>query len=174
MYTHLSPTQPTLVCVRSRVGPDQPAPGVGIGSGMAGIRILTACLMLLTACAGATPEPTRMVLSTDAGQFRISVISEPSPIPINEPFELSIAVERTDGSPAAGLTLDVDGWMPNHGHGMLRRAAVEDLGDGQYRVRGMLMHMGGLWELRVAVAWRETSDESFQILRDQGAFAVEL
>jgi hypothetical protein len=71
-------------------------------------------------------------------------------VPRNEDFELEVRVLR-DGEPVEEARLAVDAWMPDHGHGMLRRTAVEARGDGSFHVEGMLLHMRGLWLLRFDV-----------------------
>lgn len=81
-----------------------------------------------------------------SGRYRVRWRPLAGAVPTNEPFELELFLER-DGAPAAGVDVVVRGWMPDHGHGMLRRPEVEDRGDGSYLVRGMLLHMGGFWEL---------------------------
>ena len=108
------------------------------------------------------------------GRFMIEVRPDSGAIPLNEPFELLVRVEDEQQQGAETLTLDVDGFMPGHGHGMLRNSEVAREADGSYRVRGMLFHMGGEWELRVRVAWREERGEHFSIRSDEIAFPVVL
>ena len=49
------------------------------------------------------------------------------------------------------LTVAVDARMPAHQHGMKQVPSVHPLGDGRFRVEGMLLHMTGHWELYVDV-----------------------
>jgi len=75
-------------------------------------------------------------------------------VPRNEHFELLVRVyEKKDDDwiPLEGCRLGVSGWMPDHGHGMNVRPQSTEVGDGAYRVRGMLFHMGGHWQLFVDV-----------------------
>jgi hypothetical protein len=111
---------------------------------------------------------------TTAEGFQVRMIAEPSPVPLNEPFELVVEVLDAEGAPAEDVRLEVTGWMPDHGHGMLRATEVAPLGDGLHRVRGMLLHMGGLWEIHVAVIWEEGAEDYFQVRRDGVTFPVEL
>jgi len=53
--------------------------------------------------------------------------------------------------PAAARLLRVDATMPEHRHGMNYRPSVQALGDGVWRVEGLLWHMAGRWELRLDV-----------------------
>jgi len=74
-------------------------------------------------------------------------------VPKNEHFELEAWLFRGPGdedgelTPVPGVRLIVSGWMPEHGHGMIRQPQAIDQGDGSYLVRGMLFHMGGHWQL---------------------------
>ena len=72
-------------------------------------------------------------------------------IPVNEHFELDVWLFRVVGEaefePLRGATLVVSGWMPDHGHGMVRRPGAKDQGGGHYRVAGMLLHMSGDWKV---------------------------
>lgn len=77
----------------------------------------------------------------------------PKPIPINQSFELKVLLFRGTGysEPVAGATVYVRGWMPEHGHGMRRATRSQELEPGVYRVKGMLMHMIGSWQLSIDV-----------------------
>jgi hypothetical protein len=81
-------------------------------------------------------------------KWRPLVGGEPvADVPNNAHFELDVWLLDPGGAPLAGQRLSVLGWMPDHGHGMIRRPIARDLGGGHYRVEGMLLHMGGLWQL---------------------------
>lgn len=47
------------------------------------------------------------------------------------------------------IELDVDAIMPAHQHGLNYTPTVVDVGDGVFRVDGMVFHMPGIWEIRV-------------------------
>jgi hypothetical protein len=81
-----------------------------------------------------------------AGTYRVHWRSLAGKIPRNEDFELEVWVLR-DGAPAKDVHLDVHAWMPDHGHGMLRKTRPEPQPDGSFRVQGMLLHMRGHWQL---------------------------
>ncbi len=89
-----------------------------------------------------------------AGTYTVHWRPVGGPIRKNEPFEVDVWVFRNDpdGGPAAPVTgalVILSGWMPDHGHGLIRRPQSTDNGDGSYRVRGMLLHMGGDWQVFV-------------------------
>lgn len=71
-------------------------------------------------------------------------------LPKNRHFELEVWVVRA-GEPVAGADLIVRATMPEHGHGMNVEPRAHGQPDGSYRVRGMLLHMGGRWELAIHV-----------------------
>jgi hypothetical protein len=73
----------------------------------------------------------------------------PSPIPLNETFDLVVEVRRHDAAAksASDVALNVDARMPAHGHGMNVLPRVSSKGDGKFAVSGLLFHMPGHWEL---------------------------
>jgi len=145
------------------------------------LRSLTHRLLGLSLCLGGGlschgDEPTVLNGLTQRGVFEVEVRPSPDPIPLNVPFELSVLLRSGADSAQAlpGRTLLVEGWMPGHGHGMLRQSQVEDLGDGRYRVRGMLFHMPGSWELRVKVIETRIEEEFRVVEDDELSFVVVL
>jgi len=67
-------------------------------------------------------------------------------LPKNRHFDLEVWVVR-DGVPVSDAELVVRATMPEHGHGMNVEPRAFAQPDGSYRVRGLLFHMGGRWEL---------------------------
>ena len=133
----------------------------------------------LTSCGGGQEEvaaPLRLKGLTERGLFGVGVEVEGGEIPLNVPFELWVDLKSGSNStqPLPGRTLLVEGWMPGHGHGMLRQSEVDDLGDGRYRVRGMLFHMPGTWELRIKVIETRLEEEFRVVEDDQVSFEVKL
>lgn len=118
---------------------------------------LLPALALLVACAATQRPPAdgefaeRRVLSS-SGVEAITFETSPSPIPLNEPFELLLGVFDADsGEPCSDAEVFVRAWMPDHGHGMFRQPEVVPTGPGTFRVKGLLFHMGGMWEFSVDV-----------------------
>ncbi len=93
----------------------------------------------------------RVVVSND-GRWTVGVRPDTAP-PLNEPFELLLAVEPTDGSRAglAEVSIDVDCTMPQHGHGMNVLPEVERIGPGRFVVRGLEMFMEGGWLVTIDI-----------------------
>jgi hypothetical protein len=71
---------------------------------------------------------------------------EGAPITVGRHFALEVQVCPTDA-----VLARVDAVMPEHRHGMNYRPSVKPLGEGRWRVEGLLFHMPGRWELRLDV-----------------------
>ncbi|MFT4537986.1 MAG: hypothetical protein ACI841_005256 [Planctomycetota bacterium] len=114
------------------------------------------------------PAPSTWRELTTAGEtFRISWMPQPDPIPLNDAFEMLVQIHDQQGQPVEGAIVVVNGTMPGHGHGMLRVPQSEDTGSGTYRVRGMLLHMAGHWEMRIdAVVGGAAHSSSFDLYLD--------
>ena len=69
-----------------------------------------------------------------------------APIAVGRHFAIEVQV-----CPALAALMRVDATMPEHRHGMNYRPSVKPLGEGRWRVEGMLFHMPGRWELRLDV-----------------------
>lgn len=113
--------------------------------------------------AGPDPGGLHRICSA-AGGYGLRVTSDPSPVPLNEPFDLRVEVRRgcAPEAPAPdGLLLRVSGWMPVHRHGMNTQPRVQALGQGRYAVQGLVLHMSGLWELHFDL-WRDALLERAQ------------
>jgi hypothetical protein len=99
--------------------------------------------------AGAIPKQ----VVTEHGSFVLKLSTSPSPIPLNDMFDLMVEVKAKpsvkDPNP---FWLNADAQMPEHNHGMNTKPRVEDLGKGKFAVRGMLFHMSGKWILLFNVA----------------------
>lgn len=91
--------------------------------------------------AGATP--------TDDGRYLIEV---DAPEVLVAGTDLSFDLHLTDdaGTPATGLDVAVEPWMPGHGHGIANNPDVYEHSDGTYKAT-FAFNMPGSWELRVSV-----------------------
>jgi hypothetical protein len=81
-----------------------------------------------------------------AGGVQLAWQAQPSPIRNGQPFVLAVRL-----CPAGATLKGVDATMPAHRHGMNYRPSLHPLGEGRWRVDGMLWHMAGAWELRFDV-----------------------
>lgn len=137
---------------------------------------LTLCLALLAAAlpgAGRaqTPHaghaepiarvPTAMfpnsIVSEDRA-FAMTLATSPSPIRLNEPFELTVLIRPLTPDTRGALSATVDAQMPAHLHGMNTRPQREPLGEDKFLFRGLLFHMAGEWELVIDAAQGRSRD----------------
>jgi len=118
------------------------------------MRFGMALLLLAVGTAGAgcgsgdppSAPPAKRQVESNAGSYVVTFEPKPSPIPMNEKFDLRFTVAPKSGS-ADGLAVQVDARMPAHGHGMNYVPRVARTPDGSYTAEGMLFHMPGHWEL---------------------------
>lgn len=94
-----------------------------------------------------TASNTNEVLSK-RGYYLVEYTTEPTPIPLNEMFEMRVEIrERHKKSLAKRVSLEVEAGMSAHNHGMNTLPKVELGTDGSFRVKGMLFHMPGKWNM---------------------------
>jgi hypothetical protein len=78
-------------------------------------------------------------------QYMIALRPEPMRLEVGQPFMLIMNVCTKAGEPAE--LVRVDATMPEHKHGMNYAPTIRGLGNGRYRVDGLLFHMPGNWEV---------------------------
>lgn len=96
------------------------------------------------------------------GSFVVRWTPDPDPLPFNAPFSVIIEVARAETPDRLSAEVDilVGAFMPDHGHGMNRLPRLTRVGDGRFRVDGMLFHMPGYWELVVSIYAGTESDQA--------------
>ena len=83
---------------------------------------------------------------SDKSIFRVSYLSTEKTIPVNKMHQWTLHVETVDGKPVENATIQVDGDMPQHGHGLPTSARVTKyLGNGDYLIDGMKFQIVGWW-----------------------------
>jgi tripartite motif-containing protein 71 len=96
---------------------------------------------------GKPPAPGISFLS-NAGTYEVKYLAAPTPVPLNEPFDLHFSLRERNGQTLSlGTTVQVDAGMPAHHHGMNLKPTVTINSDGTYTARGLLFHMPGLWQI---------------------------
>jgi hypothetical protein len=102
--------------------------------------------------------------NTEGGTWEVSITPEPDPLMSQMDFTLLVLVKRVDGEAlAADLSIEADAFMPEHGHGMLPEVQPTTSkldGDGEFRVYGMNLLMGGLWEIYIDVKSGEKTERA--------------
>src|SRR5262245_60163700 len=85
--------------------------------------------------------------SSNDGKCYVEFHSDPTTLPLNEPFAMTVDVfdgkDRTRR--AVDVDLLVDAKMPAHYHGMNRLPKTTKAGGGRFLIEGMLLHMPGQW-----------------------------
>jgi hypothetical protein len=70
-----------------------------------------------------------------------------------------VAITDSAGAPVDNATIQIDGGMPQHGHGLPTRPRVtRALGNGLYVIEGVRFNMGGWWEFTLAINAPSGSD----------------
>lgn len=70
-----------------------------------------------------------------------------------------VAITDAAGTPVDNASIQVDGGMPQHGHGLPTRPRVtRALGNGLYEIEGVRFNMGGWWEFTLAINAASGSD----------------
>lgn len=130
-----------------------------------GFGAIACCLLVVSGCgskkADETPSKSsapavadeRRARETSGGSYFVSYEPVPSPIPLNQVFQLKVRVFKDAAmtTPADGVAVTADAAMPHHHHGMNLVPRSEQTGPGQFRISGMLFHMPGYWEIYVDV-----------------------
>ena len=91
-------------------------------------------------------------------QFTATLQSEQ---PLRPRLMQTVRVANTDaaGGPVDDATIQIDGGMPQHGHGLPTRPRVtRALGNGLYEIEGVRFNMGGWWEFKLAINAPSGSD----------------
>ena len=139
-------------------------------------RFLGALVLGLSACGGAADsgdggvadagiptacpasDATQSVASA-AGTYTVDACASPAP-PVRGENAFAFAITTAAGAPATGLTVSVQPWMPDMGHGSPTTPTVTDLGNGVYQVTNVVFQMGGLWQLRTTLTGSSESSAS--------------
>ena len=93
----------------------------------------------------------RVTASSSKGTFQVAISTvNGDPIPLNEPFAVTVDLTDPDGQPWKGAErVTLDARMPAHRHGMLRDVELEEIAPGRFQAEGLLFHMIGHWEFHV-------------------------
>src|SRR5690349_21693861 len=73
-------------------------------------------------------------------------------------FDVSLREVGT-GAPVAGASIEVSALMPSMGH-PANAASIEEVGGGEYVVRGLALSMPGRWDVHVVASRAGTNDEA--------------
>ena len=99
----------------------------------------------------ATPATAQNCPALDGGRkiesdrYVVSYRTQPVKIAVGQHFVVQMAVCPKSGQPAPE-SVRVDGFMPDHNHGMNYKAVVKPAGASRYDAAGMMFHMPGKWD----------------------------
>ena len=91
-----------------------------------------------------------------SSHYMVAFRPEPIRMEVGEPFSLLFNVCTKNNKPAELVAVDAQ--MPEHKHGMNYGPTIVSLGEGRYRVVGMVFLMPGRWELAIDVRAGEESE----------------
>ena len=124
---------------------------VWVGLIVAAVLIVAGVFAWMVAGMSAARSQTQSAASGEVvsrnGIYTLTWKSDSDPIPLNQMHRWTLHLEKE----GAGLALDqatinIDGGMPAHGHGLPTQPQVtRALGNGNYLVEGMRFNMPGAW-----------------------------
>jgi hypothetical protein len=124
------------------------------------MKLLAALIALLIAVPACADCPLDLGRGTGlvifSSHYLVAFRPDPVRIEVGEPFSLLFNVCTKNDKPAELVAIDAQ--MPEHKHGMNYRPTIVSLGEGRYRVDGMVFHMPGRWELAIDVRAGEESE----------------
>jgi hypothetical protein len=81
----------------------------------------------------------------ESERYALVYRTKPEKIAVSQHFTVELAV-CPKGGQAAPEGVRVDGFMPEHNHGMNYKAVVKPAANGRYEASGLLFHMPGKWD----------------------------
>ncbi|MGO9612953.1 MAG: FixH family protein, partial [Dissulfurispiraceae bacterium] len=91
--------------------------------------------------------------------FKGSYESEEVPIPVGRFITWKLNVATADGRPVKDAEINLNGAMPEHGHGLPTQPEVaKGAGDGHYIVQGLKFSMPGWWVITFKVKTQDAED----------------
>jgi hypothetical protein len=121
---------------------------------LAAFILATFTLLPLAACATKPPADQFGFGPRTSAQSRYTATIEApvQPLKPRRMMTLQVSIRDAAGNPVDGAQIEVDGGMPQHGHGLPTQPRVtKNLGDGRYVIDGLRFNMAGWWELHLAV-----------------------
>lgn len=103
-------------------------------------------------------EEGSQVLVSEEALFEAEFRADPDP-PVSGQNKVTMELKNADdGSPVTGAEVEVEPWMPGHGHGSPEVPEVSEEGGGKYLITNILYNMPGDWELRIDITADEGTD----------------
>jgi len=100
-------------------------------------------------------QQTQLSGMSEAGHYHVALVLTPTTPAVATYFSLTAQITAADmATPATITSVVVDGWMPEHKHGMEGVKPETTLASdkiGQLATQGLFFNMPGQWQLRVKI-----------------------
>jgi YtkA-like len=113
-------------------------------------------LVALVATTGCMSPPKGLDLAltrpTVDNRYVVTLQPPAQPAAINQLHAWQVRLATSAGAPVKQARIQVDGGMPQHGHGLPTKPQVtRELSDGGYLIEGMKFSMTGWWQIKLAI-----------------------
>lgn len=129
-------------------------------------RAIAHCFMFvfaaaLSACSSTPPALDLSLMQSSLDKKFVVELQPPSPTPaINQMHSWRVRLSSPSGHPVTHAHIEVDGGMPQHGHGLPTHPQVtREVAAGVYLLEGMKFSMSGWWEIRLTIQTSEGTDK---------------
>lgn len=97
-------------------------------------------------------KKSAVTVMSDNKKYRVTLYSKVFPLPIQKIHSWNVHIETLDGRPVKTATIYIHGGMPVHRHGFPVKPRIkENLGKGNYLIKGVKFNMIGEWEMRINI-----------------------
>jgi hypothetical protein len=117
---------------------------------------VSACGHLLAMAGGGVERPAETEFGfgprTSANQKYTATLQPREPLRLRRLHTVPVRITDALGRPVEQAVIEVDGGMPEHGHGLPTQPRIgRALGGGVYEIDGVRFSMGGWWEFKLAI-----------------------
>jgi len=96
------------------------------------------------------PYSANMTKTSASGATKVTLVAaDPAP-PIRGTNTWTVKLADAGGAPIANDALEVELFMPDHGHGSSVKPTVTANGDGSYTIKSLYLFMPGVWRITIA------------------------
>jgi hypothetical protein len=96
---------------------------------------------------------------SEKGFFSVKLQCTKNPPPLNSIHNWVLTVLTADGKPVSDARIQVNGGMPEHGHGFPTQPVVtKQPEEGKYLIEGVKFNMMGLWVMRFNIYGNKKMD----------------
>ena len=112
------------------------------------LRVLLAMACAIAWAPAAMAQPCAELAGAkkvESERYSLSYRTKPAKLAVSQHFSVEMTVCPKSGQPAPE-SVRVDGFMPEHNHGMNYRAVIKPGEGGRYFADGLMFHMPGRWD----------------------------